>query len=169
MFKKITVLLLCILMMLSLASCGVRQSLNEKIVEKVSEGVVNKATDGEIDIDLKGEEVSLKGKDGENVTIGSTKWPKNGAAQFIPEFKKGKITSTINSENGCMITLEEAAEKDVNAYIDEIKELGFTNDVTEFTSGTAENYSASKDENELINILYDSEGKELYISYEISQ
>lgn len=47
MFKKTIVILLTILMMLTLASCGVRQSLDEKIAEKVTEGVINKATGGE--------------------------------------------------------------------------------------------------------------------------
>ena len=47
MFKKTIVILLTILMMLTLASCGVRKSLDDKIAEKVTEGVVNKATGGE--------------------------------------------------------------------------------------------------------------------------
>lgn len=168
MLKKITVILLCVLMMFSLASCGVKQNLNEKIAEKVTEGVINKATDGQLDVDLKGDELTLKGKDGEKVTIGDTKWPKTGAGNLLPEFKKGKITSTMNSENGCMIIIEEVAEKDYKAYLEEIKEQGFTNEIVEFSSGTAESYSANKDEKEIINILYDSENQGLHITFEIN-
>jgi len=47
LFKKTIVILLTILMMLTLASCGVRKSLDEKIAEKVTEGVINKATGDE--------------------------------------------------------------------------------------------------------------------------
>lgn len=47
MFKKTIIILLTTIMMLTLASCGVKQSMDEKIAEKVTEGVINKATGGE--------------------------------------------------------------------------------------------------------------------------
>lgn len=154
-------------MMVSLTSCGVRESLNEKIVEKVSETVVEKATDGALDMNIKDGEISFKDEDGEEVTFGTTKWPEDKAGALIPKFTKGKIVTVINSDAGSSIVLEEVEEKDFKAYIDEVMEQGYTNNIIEFASETGQVFSANKNEAELISILYDSESKTLHITYEI--
>lgn len=167
MTRKIILILITILMMFSLTSCGVRESLNEKIVEKVSETVVEKATDGALNMDIKDGEISFKDEDGEEVTFGATKWPEDKAGSLIPKFEKGKIVSVINSEAGSMIALEEVEEKDFKAYIEEVMELGFTNNIVEFTSDAGQIFSANKNEEEIISLLYDLESRGLHITYEI--
>lgn len=169
MFKKFTVIILCAFMMLSLASCGVRQSLDEKIAEKVTEGVIDKATGGEADIDIDKGELTMKGENGETITFGDKKWPEGNAADLIPEFKKGTIISAINSDKACMIILEEVEAKDFSKYVEELKDQGFTNDVAEYTSDSGLSYSACSNDNNTIVVLYELEGKTLTINLETSQ
>lgn len=169
MFKKFIVMLLSILMVLSLTSCGVRQSLNEKIVEKVAEGVVDKATGGAADIDFDKDKITIKGKDGEEFSIGDTKWPKTGAAKLIPELKKGKIVSAINSDTACLIMIEQVEEKDFKQYVEELKDRGFTNDVVEHMSELGQSYNASLDENSSVGVLYEPESQGLSISFETNK
>jgi hypothetical protein len=169
LFKKTIVILLTILMMLTLASCGVRKSLDDKIAEKVTEGVVNKATGGEANIDIDKGEMTLKGKDGEKITFGEGKWPKGEAASHIPEFKKGKIITAANSDKACTILIEQVEEKDYKQYVEELKGRGFTNDAAEFTSESSQNYKAYLNENTMVFLLYDTEQQALTISLEISE
>lgn len=169
MFRKISVILLSIIVMLTLASCGVRQSLDEKIAEKVTEGVVNKATGGEANIDIGKGELTLKGEDGEKITFGEGKWPKGEAAGLIPEFKKGKIITAVNSNKACNIMLEQVEEKDYKQYVEELKDRGFINDAAEFTSGSSQSYGAHLNENTMAFVLYEAEEQVLTISLEIGE
>lgn len=169
MFKKTIVILLATLMMLSLASCGVRQNLDEKIAEKVTEGVINKATGGEANVDIDTGEMTLKGEDGEKITFGGSKWPKGKAVSLIPEFKKGKIITAANSDKACTIMIEQVEEKDYKQYVEKLKDQGFTNDVSEFTSETSQNYKAYLNQNTMVFVLYDTEQQALTISLEISE
>jgi hypothetical protein len=169
LYKKIMVILLAALMMLTLASCGVKKNIDEKIAEKVTEGVVNKATGGEANIDIKKGELTLKGEDGEEVTFGSTKWPQGEAASLIPEFKKGNIVTVMNSDKACAIMLEKVEEKDYKQYVQELKTRGFNNDAAELSSSTSQNYKAHSNENTMVFVMYDSEQQVLSISLEISE
>lgn len=169
MFKKTIVILLTILIMLTLASCGARQSLDDKIAEKVTEGVINKATGGEANIDIDKGELTLKGEDGEKITFGESKWPKGEAANLIPEFKKGKIVTSANSDKACNIMIEQVEEKDYKQYVEELKDRGFTNDVAEFTSGSSQSYGAHLNENTMVFVMYDIKQQVLTISLEIGE
>lgn len=169
MIKKILVILLTSLMMLSLASCGVRQSIDDKIAEKVTEGVVKKATGGEADLDLKKGELTVKGEDGKTVTFGESKWPEGGAAKLIPELKNGQIISVINSAEASVIMMEQVEEKDFKQYVEKLKERGFKNEATESTSQSGASYSAQSDENTMVFVMYDTENKTITISIEIKQ
>lgn len=169
MIKRIMVFLLAAFMMLSLASCGARQSMNEKIAEKVTEGVVKKATGGEAELDIKKGELTLKGEDGKTVTFGENKWPQSGAAKLLPELKAGKVISAANSEDASMIMMEQIEEKDFKNYVEILKDRGFKNDVIEFTSESGASYTAQSDDNTAALVIYDSESKSITISIEINR
>lgn len=169
MLKKISVILLSIFVLLTLASCGVRQSLDEKIAEKVTEGVINKATGGEANIDIDKGELTLKGEDGEKITFSESKWPKGEAANLIPEFKKGKIVTSANSDKACTIMIEQVEEKDYKQYVEELKERGFTNDAAELSSGSSQSYGAHLNEKTMVFVMYDSGQQALTISLEIAE
>ncbi|MDD3852139.1 MAG: hypothetical protein PHD40_00615 [Syntrophomonadaceae bacterium] len=169
MFKRLTVILLTVIMMLSLASCGVKKSVDEKIAEKVTEGIVNKATGGEADLNIKDGQLTMKGEDGETVTFGDTKWPEGQAADLLPKFKKGKIITVINADKACMVTLENVEPQDYKYYVEELKSKGFSNDIQEFSSELNDNYSAKSNDSTIVYVLYDSENKYVTINLEISE
>ncbi|MGI5881243.1 MAG: DUF6591 domain-containing protein [Syntrophomonadaceae bacterium] len=169
MFKKLIVILLTVLMMLSLASCGVKKSVDEKIAEKVTEGIVNKATGGEADLNIKDGQLTMKDEDGKTVTFGDTKWPQGQAADLLPKFKKGKIITAINADKACMVMLENVEPQDFKNYVEELKSGGFSNEVAEFSSQTNQSYSAKSNDVTMVFVQYDSEGRTISINLEISE
>jgi hypothetical protein len=166
LYKKIMVVLISTLMVLSLTSCGVREKVNEKISEKVTETVINKATGGAADIDIDGDKLSIKGEDGEELTIGGSEWPDSGAASMVPEFKHGTVVSAFNSETSCLIVLEEVKEQDYKDYLDELKELGYTKNSTSFSSDSSYNYGATADNDSTISVTYDAGNQTVTIAFE---
>lgn len=166
MFKKILAIILVITMALSLAACGVKKSINEKITEKVTEGVLEKAIGGNVDIDIDGEEVKIQGEDGEVLSFGKTEWPSSGAAGALPVLDKGNVVSVINSDTGAIIIIEKVNEKDYNNYIEELKDAGFINNVTEYSSQESLAYHASSNENVVVGIIYTPKDEALSISVE---
>lgn len=169
MFEKVITILLVVFLVAAVGGCGAKEKMEEKVAESVAEGLINKAVDGEGKVDLDGDKVSIKGKDGEEFSFGAAEWPDSGAAKQIPQLSKGIVVSAVNSEQFCMIMLEEVDQEDFGRYLEDIKAQGFTSDSYEFTSDTAYNYSATKDENTKISLMYDSEAKAVTINYEISQ
>ncbi len=169
MFKKVITILLVVFVIAALGGCGAKEKMEEKVAESVAEGLINKAIDGEGKVDIDGDKVSVKGKDGEEFSFGEAEWPDNGAALQIPQLSKGTVVSAVNSEQFCMIMLEEVEPEDFGRYLEEIKAEGFTNDSYEITSDTGYHYSASKDENTTISVMYDSETQAVTVNYEISQ
>lgn len=98
-----------------LAGCNVRGKINEKITEKILE----ESLGSNIDFAIDGEGITLKGKEGESITIGSTKWPE---VDFLPAFKKGRIVSTTNDGKGnVVIIMENVDRKDFEDYLKNIK------------------------------------------------
>lgn len=169
LMKKIIVIFLVIIIVLSLGACGIRKKIDEKISEKITEGVVNKITGGDANIDIDKGEVTIKGDGGEEVTFGASEWPKGKAADILPEPKEGKIISVMNSDNVCVIMLEEVEEKTYKEYIEELKDKGFINDVYECSDELGASYYASLNENTHMQVSYTSGEKILSISIEISE
>ena len=113
--KKISYILIIIVLLSSFTGCGAKQKMEEKITEKVIEQAV-----GNADIDIYGDEVTIKTEEGD-VTFGSTEWPDSELSNKIPEFKKGKIVSVMNSEAYLMVIIEEVEAKDFTDYYEEVK------------------------------------------------
>lgn len=168
MFKKISLILLVVVMMFSVASCGAKQKVNDKIAEKVTEGVINKATGGDANVDIDGDKISVQGKDGEKVTFGETKWPDNPIAIKLPEFKAGKIISSVITDQALMVIVEGADLEDFQQYVEKLKEKGYVNDPSEMSSSELYAYSASSDEG-IVYVQYGLEGKTTSISLEIKE
>lgn len=169
MSKKIISLLLVVFMIAVVGGCGVKDKVNEKITEKVTEGVINKALDGEGTVDIDGGKVTIKGEQGEEFSFGDTEWPEKGAAQLLPKFTKGKISSVMNSDTVCGIIIEEVEKSDFEQYVEAVKAQGYTTEPLEFTTDTSSAYSALKDENTRVSVQYDLEGKMMTIGLEISE
>lgn len=109
----------------ALAGCG----LAEKAVEKATEKAVEKATG--VSVDEKSGTVTVKGKDGETVTItGETGSKKMPEGLPLPQFPGSKITSTsrVASSGKTMYMVEQEFKGDAVAAADfyekALKDLG---------------------------------------------
>jgi hypothetical protein len=103
MFKKAVIILLVVFMVVAVGGCGAKERMEEKVAESVVEGLINKAVDGEGKVDLDGDKVSIKGKDGEEFSFGAAEWPESGAAKQIPQLSQGTVVSAMNSDQFCGI------------------------------------------------------------------
>lgn len=115
--KTITSCLLAILLLTALVGCGVQEKIAEKTTEKLIEGIAG----GQVDI--KGDQVTVKGKDGETFTVGGTDWPTSDMAKAIPKFTKGEVSSVLEVENGMMVTVEGVEASDYEDYLKKSKRI----------------------------------------------
>lgn len=165
--KKLTLVLLCIVMALSLSACGMKEKIGEKIGEKVVEGALEKATGEKLDIDLDEDSATIKGADGEELSFGNKKWPKGGAVDVIPAFNGGTIISAAKSDTTCLIMLEEVEESEFEDYVEELKAKGFVNNVTEHSGELGLGYHANSDEKTKVSVMYYPDQKSMHIGVEI--
>ena len=166
--KNIIVILLGVVMLFSLGACGAKQKLNEKVAEKITEGIINKATGGDAQLDIDEGKLTIKGGDGEEYSIGESEWPKGRAADFIPEFKKGKIISVMNSDEASVVMLEEVEKRDYQQYIEELKDAGFKNDVAEVSSGEDMGFYAISDDEAAVAVSYTSSDQMMNITVQVN-
>src|SRR5690606_19089764 len=121
--KRLFVALLVILLICSLlAGCGTKEKIEQKVGEKIAEEAVEKALgDKNTDIDIDGDKITVKDKEGGTLTLGGGEWPD---IDFIPEFKQGKIISATHDSKGkAMIIMEEVDRKSFEDYRENIKKL----------------------------------------------
>lgn len=117
--KKVFISILAAILILSLAGCGIKQKIENKVGEAVGEKVLEGVTDGKVNVD--GDKVTVKGEDGTEVTFGGTEWPKSELLKDVPKFDNGKIISVSESEEIVMILIEEVEKKDFESYCEKIK------------------------------------------------
>ena len=109
---------------LPLGGCGIKKKAEQAITEKIVEKALGD------NVDIKGDTVTIKGEDGEELTVGGGKWPDNDLAKKIPEFKKGKIATSAFQDSNIMVIIDEVKADDFEAYLKEIKKT-YTQDVYE--------------------------------------
>jgi len=114
---------------LPLGGCGIKKKAEQAITEKIVEKALGD------NVDIKGDTVTVKGEDGEELTIGGGKWPDNDLAKKIPEFKKGKIATSATEGDNFMVIIEEVKAEDFEGYLKEIKKT-YTQDVYESKTDT---------------------------------
>jgi len=114
---------------LPLGGCG----LKKKAEQAISEKIVEKALGDNVDI--KGDTVTVKGEDGEEITVGGGKWPDTDLAKKIPEFKKGKIATSATEGDNFMVLIQEVKAEDFEAYLKEVKKI-YTEEVYESRTDT---------------------------------
>lgn len=150
--RKISYILIMIMMLSVFVGCGAKQKMEEKVAEKI----IEKAVGNNADIDVDGDKVSIKTEEGK-VTFGSTKWPDSKIAGKVPEFKNGKIVSVMDSEDYMLVIIEEVKEKDFIDYYNNVKGT-FKKDTYEAKSEDSISYTGQNDENIIIMISYTSDG-----------
>lgn len=168
MFKKAMALLLAGLMVFALSGCGIREKISEKIGEAVTEGIVNQFASG-ADIDIDGEEIVIKGEDGEEVTFGSTEWPQGEAIDLLPAFNQGSISSVMNSEKYCMIIVSDVSESDFNNYVQAVQDAGFSENPFTMDSEEGLYFGASYNETTSAAVTFSGDSGEMTIVASISE
>jgi hypothetical protein len=150
--KKLAYFLIILVLSSLLTACGAKQKMEEKIAEKVIEQAI-----GNADIDIDGDEMTIKTEDGE-ITFGLTEWPDSQLCGRIPELKKGKISSAMNSEAYMLVIIEEVEEDDFMDYYNGIKG-DFNQESYEAKSADSITYMGKSQEGISIMVSYEKGGK----------
>ncbi len=168
MLRKLIILSLCMVLLLSFTGCGFKKKIEGKLAEKITEGVLDKVAGEDTKVDLDDGKITVKGEDGSEFTIDSNEWPEGKAIDLIPEFKHGKIASTMNTDAYCVVNIEEVDQKDFDEYLELIKDKGYTKDSMDMSSEELISYYASSEKDKsTINISYSMERKEMMLTISI--
>jgi len=137
--KKINNLILLGILLLSLAACGSEKS-DEERAQDMAESIFESVTGNEVDIDLDedGESgsITIKGKDGEEVTIGGNEneLPDDFPSDFFVVDGKIEGVGVMSSNNGKVVNFVIKTDKDFTDVKDEIikemKSNGWENTMT---------------------------------------
>jgi hypothetical protein len=157
--KRLIILGLTILLACSLTAC---KSPSEAIGEKIGEKILEEALGSDVDVD--GDKVTIKGEDGTSLELGSTEWPNDKLGKELPKMTKGKVTYVANSEELCMIMLEEVKKSAFEDYLDTVKKDGFTQNEFNYSDATLTSYTANNGKGLNIQLTYDSETEEVSIT-----
>lgn len=103
-----------------------------------------------IDIDKDGN-VKIKGEDGD-VEIGKAKWDKSKMHGFSAP--KAKLESYVSADGSTMYSFSKMKEKDAEAFINEIKESGFTYSTFEIDDLS---FTGTNKDGKTISFTYDKE------------
>lgn len=157
MMKKTSIWATVLIVSISLfmTGCG-------KIEEKVSEGIVEKAIGGNVDITKDGFKVE---KDGVSVETGNDlKWPKRDMGD-LPELK-GKILGVLKGSvtEGCTVVMSEISIDAIKAYAEKLEGLGYKNGLG-FSDTEGLGFSGKNSSGASVTIAYMASSKEGTIQY----
>jgi|LSQX01.2.fsa_nt_gb hypothetical protein len=159
--KKVLIMFLVLVLILSMSGCGVKKKIENKIGEAIGEKIIEGATGQKLDI--QGDKVTVKGEDGSQLTLGGGEWPKNDLIKNIPEFKGGKIESAMSSEESVVMFIESVEQKDFEKYLENIKK-DFTEDAFEMNSDDLISYGGANGKSVQVQLTYERENKNLSIA-----
>lgn len=168
MTKKLIAVVCVLLLAVSLGGCFIREQINKKIGEAITEGILDQAISGG-DIDIDGDKFVFKGDDGEEFTIGGGEWPKGRAADLLPSLHAGTISSVMNSETYCLIVIADTSESDYNSYLQDFQNAGFSQNTATLDSDGMLYYYASYDDLTNGTLTYSRETKEMTIMVNIAE
>lgn len=143
-----------------LAGCGASEKMQQEAAEKALENALG----GEVAVDIEGEKYTYEDKEGNKFEVGGTEWPSGDAADIIPAFSKGTIVTVVNMTGNCMIDLDNVEKKEFEAYVQTVKDAGFTQTPVEMTDETTTLYQAAASGGKSILLSYTAQEKHLQIS-----
>lgn len=159
--RKISIILYAFILILSFTGCGVKEKVENKIEEKISEKVIESVGGGNVDID--GDEITIKGEDGEELTIGGTEWPKSDLVKNIPEFKEGNVVSVMDTKDAIVISLDQVNKENFVKYLDEIKK-DYAEEPFEMNADESITYSASNTNGIGVQLFYGNESLNITVA-----
>ena len=152
--KRLLVILFALMIFLQLFGCSAKDNIEEKAQEKLAEKILENAGGGKVDID--GDKVTFKGDDGQEVTVGGSKWPTSDLAKNIPEFTKADSYSVIDSTESVFISMESVKKKDFDEYLEKIKK-DFAKESFEANSDGYLSYGGNNDKGISVMMQYSEE------------
>ncbi len=136
-------------------------------VEIDGDKVTYSSEEGEVSID--GDKITFEGEDGTVMTSGTdNEWPQGEAADYLPKLSGGVISYVMNGPEACMLLVEEITEEEYDSYVKEIKDSGFTENLTESVAEGLKLYSGSNKENAVATISFIPEENNLQITLDAS-
>lgn len=160
MKRILVIFLICnfiLLAILPLSGCGIKEKAQRAVTEKLVEKALGDA------VDIKGDSITVKGEDGEKITIGGGEWPDSDLAKNIPKFTKGKISTTMMENNVLMVYLEEVETGDFEDYLKQIKKT-YSEDAQELKSDDAISYSAKDGKGTAVGLKFEKGNGTVIIS-----
>ncbi len=160
--KKILALSLLLVLIISLAGCGVKKKVEEKAGEKIAETLIEKAVgDKDTKVDIEGDAIKITDAEGAELTLGGTEWPE---VPYLPRFKGGSIISVVKEgEGNFMVILEEVEEQAYRDYVESISK-DFTENVTQVESEDYLLYEGRNSQGYSASVQYFRGDKSLWIS-----
>ncbi len=162
MKKTAWVIALALILILVLAGCG-KEKAAEKVDEAAQEAVINNALDGEAEVDIDGDKYTIEDSEGNKVTVGGTEWPEGAAADLLPKFDKGDMTVGVVTDQLCSIEFENVEKEDFEAYREDVKNAGFTQQAVEATIDSTVSYQGYLDDKQAIYLTYDESTKSMVV------
>ncbi|HNW03853.1 MAG TPA: hypothetical protein PLP20_05405 [Oscillospiraceae bacterium] len=159
---------LALALILVLAGCG-KEKVTEEINEAAEEAVINGALGGDATVDIDGDQYVFEDSEGNKTTVGGAEWPTGVSADMIPKFEKGDQTSSVVTDQFCSLQFENVEREDFDAYLETVKNAGFTQQTVEATIDTAIYYQAELDESKSISLTYDTASKIMSIISAINE
>ncbi|WMJ23004.1 hypothetical protein RBG61_13600 [Paludicola sp. MB14-C6] len=159
MKKVVALFVLIAITMGMMVGCNNKQNGKEKQIEKAIEDVVSDK--GKVDIDEN--KFSVKDEDGDEATFGQTTWPSGKAADLIPKCESGKVIGVVNSVDACVVTLEGVSEREYEAYVNVVKNAGYTTESGEINVASAKTYYGIKGQTTIC-VVYTVKGSYMAIT-----
>ncbi len=149
--KKFLMGLMAFMLVFSIAGCGAKQRLEQKAGEAIAEKILGAAG---VDANIDGDQVVIKGEDGDEITFSEGKWPSSSLAENIPEFKGGKISSVMEVKDSLHIMIEDISDNDFTAYLEDIKK-DFSKETYQLNTDTGMSYTAGNGKGIIVLLTYE--------------
>jgi len=150
--KKFPAVLVCTLLVgVLVTGCGIREKIEKKAGEAIGEKMVEEMAGDDVDVDIDGDKVVIKGEDGEELAIGGSEWPDSGAIENIPKYKSGKVESVIETKKSAQLEITETDKEYFEEYIDGIKDEF---DTEQYESNSSDNITYSGKNDDGVSVLF---------------
>lgn len=149
---------------------------SDKATEKTLEGIVSKATDSKVNLDSKNGSVTVKGKDGETMSVGSSrKLPDDFPKNDIPFIAQKEVTFVITTssegkKNWSVTTTVDKSFEEATTYFDgKIKTPDYES-VSSYGSGDSQSYSGKGSKYSLyVTVTKGKDGEPTDITYIVTE